>query len=39
MIESVHPKLQGADPAVGHQLRMDLPDLVEVYIREIERGL
>jgi hypothetical protein len=39
VIEPVHPKHQGENPATGHQLRLDLPDLIELYILELKRRL
>ena len=39
IVEPVHPKHQREDPDVGHQLRVDLPDLVELYLTEIRKGL
>ena len=37
VVEPVHPKHQQEDPAVGHQLRVDLPDLIEIYIEELKK--
>jgi hypothetical protein len=37
VVEPVHPKHQQEDPAVGHQLRVTLPDLVEIYLAELNR--
>ena len=37
VVEPVHPKHQAGDPAVGHQLRVDLPDLIEIYIEALKK--
>jgi hypothetical protein len=39
IVEPVHPKHQGEREAGGYTLRMDLADLVDIYIREIVRLL
>jgi hypothetical protein len=39
VIDPVHPKNQGEDRARGYTLRVDLADLIELYVKEIEAVL